>query len=193
MTAPRMCPGAVSRSPAWADATAPSRRSAITDTRTREPQGCPISPERSGAPNHAHQVLEFPAVIATIAGRTRSAPGRDRVLAIRCQTRLEDARAAQDLYRDVLALRGTPEEPAPAAPPDVRELLEQLKTEGVVLSGQELWELRRLLDQAALAYAWTRKDRSGTPGLMRLLAGAEPLPALHRELGRSLEPSGEGR
>ena len=115
------------------------------------------------------------------------------MLAIRCQTRLDDARAVQDIYRDVLALWGSPEEPPPAAPPDVRALLERLETEGQVLSGEELWEIRLLLDQAAPAYAWTRKNRSETPGLTRLLADVEPLPALHRELGRSLEPSGEVR
>src|SRR5207237_55197 len=72
--------------------------------------------------------------------------------------------------------------------------LAQLETEGAVLSGEELWEIRRLLDQAATAYAWTRKSRrEETPGLDRLLAPVEPLPALHRELGRSLEPSGEVR
>ncbi len=102
-----------------------------------------------------------------------------------------DARAAQEIYRDVIALAGTADEPPPAAPPDVRALLERLETEGTVLSGEELWEIRRLLDQAALAYAWTRKSRSETPGLLRLLADVEPLPTLHRELGRSLEPSGE--
>ncbi len=113
------------------------------------------------------------------------------MLAIQCHSRLEDARAAQEIYRDVVALAGTADEPPPAAPPDVRALLEQLKTEGAALSGEELWEIRRLLDQAVLAHAWTRKDRSETPGLTRLLADVEPLPALHRELGRSLEPSGE--
>ena len=116
------------------------------------------------------------------------------MLAIRCATRRDDARLAQELYRDVIALRGTPDEPPPAAPPDVRALLAQLDTEGTVLSGEELWELRRLLDQAAPAYAWTRKSRGvETPGLSRLLADVEPLPALHRELGRSLLPSGEVR
>jgi len=65
----------------------------------------------SGAPIHAHQVLEYPAVITTIAGRTRSAPGRDRVLAIRPHARLDDALSAQELIRDVIALSGTAEEP----------------------------------------------------------------------------------
>jgi DNA mismatch repair protein MutS2 len=120
-------------------------------------------------------------------------PGKDRVLAVRCHARLDDARSAQELYRDVIALSGTGDEPPPAAPPDVRALLAQLATEGAVLSGEELWEIRRLLDEAVLAYAWTRKSRSETPGLSRLLASIEPLPALHRELGRSLEPSGEVR
>ena len=116
------------------------------------------------------------------------------MLAIRCYTRLLDARAAQELYRDVIALQGTADEAPAASPPDVRALLEQLETEGVVLSGEELWEIRRLLDQAATAHAWTRKNHAvETPGLARLLADVEPLPALHRELGRSLEPSGEVR
>jgi len=149
----------------------------IANTLTRKPQGCPIFPEASGTPSHAHNVLEFPAVIATIAGRTRSAPGKDRVLAVRCHARLEDARSAQELYRDLIALSGTGEEPPPAAPPDVRALLEQLETEGAVLSGEDLWEFRRLLDEAALAHAWTRKNRNETPGLSRLLAEIEPLPA----------------
>jgi len=115
------------------------------------------------------------------------------VLAIGCHQRLDDARSAQELYRDVISLLGTTEEPPVAAPPDVRLLLEQLDTEGAVLAGSELWQIRLLLDQAALAYAWVRKNRKETPGLSRLLADVEPLPALHRELGRALEPSGEVR
>ena len=116
------------------------------------------------------------------------------MLAIRCHTRLPDARAAQELYRDVIALQGTADEAPAASPPDVRALLAQLETEGAVLSGEELWEIRRLLDQAATAHAWTRRNHAvETPGLARLLADVEPLPALHRELGRSLEPSGDVR
>ena len=115
------------------------------------------------------------------------------MLAIHCHGRLDDARSAQEIYRDVISLLGTAEEPPPASPPDVRALLAQLETEGAVLSGEELWQFRLLLDQAALAYAWTRKNRTETPGLSRLLADVEPLPALHRELGIALEPSGEVR
>jgi DNA mismatch repair protein MutS2 len=115
------------------------------------------------------------------------------VLTIRCHARLDDARSDQELYRDLISLAGTGEEPPVAAPPDVRSLLEQLETEGAVLAGEELWQIRLLLDQAAAAYAWTRKKRDETPGLLSLLGRIEPLPALHRELGRALEPSGEVR
>src|SRR5258705_140674 len=94
----------VSRSPAWADATSSSvasnphtRNEVIANTRTREPQGWPISPEASGAPSHAHQVLEFPAVIATIAGRTRSVPGKDRVLEIRDEASADLARIRRSI------------------------------------------------------------------------------------------------
>jgi len=115
------------------------------------------------------------------------------VLAIQGYARLDDARSAQQLYRDVISLLGTSEEAPPASPPDVRALLEQLETEGAVLSGEELWQFRLLLDQAAAAHAWTRKIRSETPGLLRLLQDVEPLPSVHRDLGQALEPSGEVR
>jgi len=147
----------------------------------------------SGPPGHAQQVLEFPAVITTIAGRTRSAPGRDRVLGIRCHVHLDDARRDQELYGDLISLAGTGDEPPAGTVPDVGPLLEQLETEGAVLAGAELWQLRLLLDQTSLAHAWVRKNRKETPGLSRLLGELEPLPELHRELGRTLEPSGEVR
>ncbi len=147
----------------------------------------------SGPPGHAQQVLEFPAVITTIAGRTRSAPGRDRVLGIRCHAHLDDARRDQELYGDLISLAGTGDEPPAGTVPDVGPLLEQLETEGAVLAGAELWQLRLLLDQTSLAHAWVRKNRKETPGLSRLLGELEPLPVLHRELGRTLEPSGEVR
>ena len=147
----------------------------------------------SGPPGHAQQVLEFPAVITTIAGRTRSAPGRDRVLGIRCHVHLDDARRDQELYGDLISLAGTGDEPPAGTVPDVGPLLEQLETEGAVLAGAELWQLRLLLDQTSLAHAWVRKNRKETPGLSRLLGELEPLPVLHRELGRTLEPSGEVR
>jgi DNA mismatch repair protein MutS2 len=115
------------------------------------------------------------------------------VLAIRCHARLDDARSDQELYRDLIALAGTSDPPPWAAPPDVRSLLEQLETEGAVLGGEELWQIRLLLDQAAAACAWTRKNREETPELLSLLGRIEPLPVLHRELGRALEPSGEVR
>ena len=115
------------------------------------------------------------------------------MLAIRCQARLDDARRDQELYGDLISLIGTGDEPPAGAPPDVRSLLEQLETEGALLSGEELWQLRLLLDQTGFAHAWLRKNRRDTPGLSRLLGELTPLPALHRELGRTLEPSGDVR
>lgn len=142
---------------------------------------------------HAQHVLEYPAVIATIAGRTRSAPGRDRALSLEPHARIEGARADQEFYRDLLSLAGTGEEPSAAAPPDVRPLLEQLEIVDAVLRGEELWQLRLLLDQSGAMLTWARRPREDVSALLRLLRAIDPIPTLHRELGRSLEPSGEVR
>jgi len=90
-------------------------------------------------------------------------------------------------------LAGTGEEPPLASPPDVRPLLLRLPTEGGSLRGEELWQFRVLLDQASEAYAWTRRRHEESPGLSALLARIDPLPAFHRELGRTLDASGEVR
>lgn len=115
------------------------------------------------------------------------------MLGLRPHARIEDARADQEIYRDLLSLAGTADEPPAAAPPDVRSLLDQLEIEDAALRGEELWQLRLLLDQSAAAITWARRPREGARGLARLLQALDPLPALHRELGRALEPSGEVR
>lgn len=115
------------------------------------------------------------------------------MLGIQCHACLDDARRDQELYGDLISLAGTGDEPPAGTAPDVGPLLEQLETEGALLTGEELWQLRLLLDQTSLAHAWVRKNRKETPGLSRLLGELEPLPTLHRELGRTLEPSGEVR
>lgn len=56
-----------------------------------------------------------------------------------------------------------------------------------------MWQIRLLLEQTNLAHAWARRTVRDSPGLSRLFEGLDPLPALYRELGRTLEPSGDVR
>ncbi len=132
-------------------------------------------------------------MLSAIAGRTRSVPGRERVLGLAPHSRLESARQAQALYADLLSLEGAADPPPAAAPPDIRQELERLGMEGATLRGDELWHIEALLAQVAAFTVWYRKGEREIPGLVALLDGLDPLDPLHRELLRSLEPSGEVR
>jgi len=142
------------------------------------------------ARDHAHDVLEFAAVLRALAGRTRSVPGRERVLA-RAPMRLpEDARAAQAETADLLAAHEAGDPPPTVAPPDLRLVLQRLETEGSTLRGEELWQIAVLLEQAGQVLTWYRKRREDAPGLARLLGGLDPAEGLRRDLVRAIDPSG---
>ena len=141
--------------------------------------------------DHAHAALDLPAVLGAIAGRTRSLPGRERVLGMSPCGRIESARHAQSLYADLLRLEEIGDAPPAAAPPDLRPELERLAIEGATLRGDELWRVAILLDQADALTKWHRKTARDVPGLAALLENLDPLDPLRRELARSLEPTGE--
>ncbi|HEY7728429.1 MAG TPA: Smr/MutS family protein [Candidatus Eisenbacteria bacterium] len=143
---------------------------------------------------HAHAVLELGAALSSLAQYARSPAARERLQARTPCRHLAEARAEQQLLADLLALRALDDAPPWEAPPDLRALLPKLDTEGILLRGEELWGIRLLLDRTAAVTDWLRKRRrEDWPGLLRLLDPLDPLPALHRELTGSLEPSGEVR
>ncbi|MGH7681157.1 MAG: hypothetical protein ACRENN_04135, partial [Candidatus Eiseniibacteriota bacterium] len=141
--------------------------------------------------DHAHAALELASVLTAIAGRTRSLPGREVVTSLAPHARIEGARLAQALYADLLALENAGDAPPAAAPPDLRAELSRLGMEGAVLRGDELWRIAALLSQAGSVTAWHRKTTRYIPGLAALLDNLDPLDPLHRDLVRSLEPTGE--
>jgi DNA mismatch repair protein MutS2 len=149
------------------------------------------TPRKDRVLNHAHTVLELPLVLEAIAGQARSVPGRERVLALVPPDRPESARGAQKLYADLLACEAEGDAPPPAAPPDLRPELARLALEGATLRGEELWRIGLLLDQVRSLVTWHRKAQRETPALNDVLAALDPLDPLHREITRTLEPSGE--
>ena len=125
-----------------------------------------------------------------IAGRTRSAAGRDRVLALGPKRRAEDARRAQEAIGDLLAAHAAGDPPPTAAPPDIRPFTSRLRTEGATLRPEELWQIATLLEQVGACISWIRKSRPETPGLARMLDGLDPLEGLRRDLLRAIDASG---
>lgn len=132
-------------------------------------------------------------MLETIAGRSRSAPGRELVLRIAPHATMEGARTSQHLYRDLLACADAGDAPPPAAPPDLRPELERLSLAGATLRGEELWRIGMLLVQVRAIVTWHGRTRRDTPGLSPLVEALDPLDTLQRELTRALEPTGEVR
>jgi DNA mismatch repair protein MutS2 len=157
---------------------------------SRPVEASPSASDGIGAQRHTHAVLEFAAVLASIAGRTRSVPGRDRVLALAPLGGAGEAREAQEPVADLLAVRAAGDAPPAVAPPDLGPLLPRLQTEGATLRGEELWRIALLLEQAGACVTWLRKSRPETPGLTRLLGGLDPLDGLRRDLLRAVDPNG---
>jgi len=147
--------------------------------------------DRHGIGDHATLALELPAVLGAIAGRARSQPGRERILDLVPHRRIDHAIAAQSIYADLMVCADQGDAPPTVAPPDLRLELERLSRDGAALRGDELWRLSVLLEQAGQVVTWHRKTRRDTPGLDRMLAGLDPVEALHRAITRALEPSGE--
>lgn len=156
------------------------------------PSAAPLNHSPDGRDtDHAHAALELGTVLDAIAGRTRSLPGREAVMALAPHHRIEGARHAQALYADLLALEDAGDPPPAAAPPDLRPELARLGMEGAVLRGDELWRIETLLSQTGTLTAWYRKVPREVPGLSALLDNLDPLDPLHRDLVRSLEPTGD--
>lgn len=129
-------------------------------------------------------------MLHALAGRARSAPGRDRVLSRAPFRRMEDALEAQEEIADLLAAHDAGDPPPTVAPPDLRDVLVRLETEGSVLRGEELWRIATLLEQAGQVAAWLRKRKDRATGLSRLLGGLDPVETLRRDLIRAIDPSG---
>lgn len=101
---------------------------------------------------HAWEVLEFPALLELIAGYTAGAAGREFMLALRPQRRVAEAQAAHSVLRDLLALETLGLRVPQPGFPDVRPLLVRVAPEGMIVSGDELLPVRRLLEAARFVH-----------------------------------------
>jgi DNA mismatch repair protein MutS2 len=167
---------------------------AITDPIQQHSEERPDASGASARVEHAHAVLDLQAALSAIAPHARSAPARDLLLARRPCRRMDEALGRQAILRDLVALTAVDDAPPWNAPPDLRELLPRLRTAGISLRGEELWNVRELLDRAIAVIDWRRKRRGeDIAALDALLDALDPIAPLHRELGAALDPAGAVR
>ena len=104
-----------------------SGRTAITDATSRLLRAPSDASGTERIHQHADDVLELHAVLASIATRAGSAPGRERILALGPHARIDTAREAQGLCADLLACHAAGDAPPKAAPPELKIELERLR------------------------------------------------------------------
>lgn len=135
------------------------------------------------------EVLEWGAVLAALAERCDSMPGRERGLALPF---LPDGQAARAELRRVAELWRLRDDGVPLPPlafADIRSSLARAEREGL-LSGEELGAIAELLRTALRAKRHLADEASRAPVLSELAGGLEPLPSLVREIESAIDEHG---
>lgn len=138
---------------------------------------------------HAQSALEWPALLAALAERAASEPGRERLAALTPAATPAAARERTARVQSVLDLNEHGVELHVGAFPDVRETLARIRVDAAI-SGSELLELRKLLEQAAELRRFTTEHSELAPSLAAWLASDAKLDRLATSLRDSLERDG---
>ncbi len=144
----------------------------------------------SPAAGHALDVLEFPALLALVAGYAGAEAGAARIRALRPVATPAEAVNAHPLLAEIMALTAAGEPPPQPPLPDLEEILLRTAPEGACLPGDELLPVRRHLEMAAATAGYLRRHPNASE-VHAQLAGFEPLPELGRRLHETLDDNGE--
>ena len=140
---------------------------------------------------HALSVVEFPALLAVIGGRARTAAGKALILGLRPKTQAAAVEARHPLYREAQAVIGKGLCRFDLHFEDLTEILRRAAPEGAVLGGDDLLLCRTLLDVAgALQRALAQEDYRPFATLRDLVARIDPCDALVRRLHECLDKDG---
>jgi DNA mismatch repair protein MutS2 len=133
--------------------------------------------------------LEFPRLLAAVAGHAQSTPGREACLDLRPSTSLAAARAELERvaqYREITA----DEAPPLGDVPDVRPHLAVSRTTGARLSGLELREVAGVITALRRMRGFLRARGDGRPLLLAYLSSLHAFPELDRLLAAALDDEG---
>lgn len=133
--------------------------------------------------------LEWPALLAAIAGNCTSSSGKARALGLRPEPEIEAARARNRVVGELLDCDRLGLAPIARAFPDVAPALERA-VKGGVASAAELWQVRELLAVAAHLRVFARGRRDTHPALSAAVDSPTELAGLEEELTQALEPDG---
>ncbi len=138
---------------------------------------------------HAKLALEWQVLLVALAERAVSAPAQERLLNLAPAATRDEAHARAARVRSLLTLAEHGVELPRSAFPDVRETLARVRLSAGV-SGLELVELRKLIEQAA-ALRHTATERADLDAGLEAWLGSDPkLERLGARLGSALERDG---
>ncbi|MEP7051388.1 MAG: Smr/MutS family protein [Pseudomonadota bacterium] len=139
---------------------------------------------------HARVALEWPLLLDRIAGRCTSGAASEYVRALLPAGTLAEARGRLARMRDALLLSNAGQ-PLPVREfPEVSELLERVRAEGVA-SGAELGALIRVLSVAQDLRAYAKTHGEAAPDLAAAISSEPSLDRLRERLSSCIDPEGE--
>lgn len=152
-----------------------------------------LSADAQAVPNEldpeTRAALEWPALVATIAGFCASSAGKARALSLEPAATLELARSRNRVVGEMLDLDRLGLSPPARAFPDVSEALERA-CRGGVASAAELWQVRELLELSGKLRVFARGQRETHPALASAVDSPAELSGLEDDLTQSLDPDG---
>lgn len=154
------------------------------------PAMTPSGIDRSELFARSREALDYPELLTVLARGCASAPGSAAVLELSPAEDYEEAALRMRRLASALELDREGSELPRAAFADVREVLDRVER-GAHVSGAELFDVFRVLEQAQRLRLYVQPHKSSHPLLAALLTSEPQLDALAARLSDCLEPSGE--
>ncbi len=141
-------------------------------------------------PLHTLEVLEFFSLLELVAREAASEPGREKVMALRPQDRLEDIQKNLLEVAEAMNLEREGDFPSLAELEEIRPLLEKARPRGAMLVSEELLKIKKQLSLASRMRK-TLGQRDQLPLLASQIQKLHLLEDLWETLSRVISPYGE--
>ncbi len=140
---------------------------------------------------HTLQILEYPKIIARIAGKCRTPYGADEISRIRPlydRTEIERKSLEISQMRDIISFGIA----FPLARMEnCRDLLKRSQTEGVFLDPEQILHVLELVDISIDLNGYDREGREKFPTIAEYLTRIRAFPELQKEIRRAIDDTGE--
>lgn len=142
--------------------------------------------------SHALTVLEYHSLLAVVGSYAQTAPGRQRLEALRPAGRPEDMAHRKALYADILGFMDAELRPPGIQFEGIDDVLRRGAPEGAVLDGDDLVRCRGLLDTAVEVGTCLRQEACQDYARLQAMAHhIHPCDSLREDLHRCLDDDGD--